>query len=52
MDAGKVRLMEKQEWMHTLESGKSGLLLTAGAGDIDVLLPEVLKKLTGAIEQS
>jgi len=46
MDASKVVVMEKDAWIKSLETKKPSLLVTAGAGDIDALLPIVKQKLS------
>lgn len=46
MEVGKVKVMEKTEWLQTLHDLRTGLLITAGAGDIDALLPQVVEILT------
>jgi UDP-N-acetylmuramate--alanine ligase len=51
MDLGRVSIMEKNELMHWMEqeykNRENGLLITAGAGDIDKLVPEIKNILTG-----
>jgi UDP-N-acetylmuramate--alanine ligase len=46
MPADKVKVLDKQAWISGLNNYTAGLYITAGAGDIDTLLPEVLKRLT------
>lgn len=46
MDATKVMVMEKEAWIESLDKRKPALLVTAGAGDIDALLPIVKEKLS------
>lgn len=54
MRKGKARVVGKDEMMGILEkrtaTGLSGLLITAGAGDIDTLVPRIKKLLTGGIK--
>jgi UDP-N-acetylmuramate--alanine ligase len=51
MDSGRVSIMEKNELMRWVEqeykNRKNGLLITAGAGDIDKLVPEIKNFVTG-----
>jgi UDP-N-acetylmuramate--alanine ligase len=51
MDSGRVSIMEKNELMRWVEqeykNRKNGLLITAGAGDIDKLVPEIKNIVTG-----
>jgi UDP-N-acetylmuramate--alanine ligase len=47
MDVGKGRLMEKEAWIQWLHGFEGGLLITAGAGDIDTLLPEAVRIIKG-----
>lgn len=52
MDTGRVRIMEKDALLHWIKqeykNRKNELLITAGAGDIDKLVPEIKNILTGA----
>jgi UDP-N-acetylmuramate--alanine ligase len=45
METAKVVVLEKDAWIESLEKVKPPLLVTAGAGDIDALLPIVKEKL-------
>lgn len=51
MDSGRVSIMEKNELMRWMEQEykkrNNGLLITAGAGDIDKLVPEIKNIVTG-----
>jgi UDP-N-acetylmuramate--alanine ligase len=40
MPAGQCRVMEREEWLQHLAQQPPALLITAGAGDIDLLLPQ------------
>jgi len=45
MPKDKVQVLTKEEWMADLDIHQPEMLVTAGAGDIDTLLPLVKEKL-------